>query len=187
MFLPSAKVVRLVALYSALHAGAPTLSLSRAFLSQLDFAQTPGLSLDVMRAHHSSVDPPFLFASSLVSLLPRHLLLAAHQFDGAARATTMLRKVPAQLERAAREEGQDEAQRHPHERVILLPRSLEKLAAADARVDEAVAAFGVTCSERRTKVLWHGEADGRESERDLVCGEFWRWARELKEKRAAEL
>ncbi|GAA5850376.1 hypothetical protein JCM9279_006546 [Rhodotorula babjevae] len=186
-YLPSLKAVRLVALYSALHAGAPSLALSRPFLNQIDFIQTPGMSLDVMREHHASVDPPFLFASSLVSLLPRHLILAAHQFDGAARATTMLRKVGAQLERAAAEEERDEAQRHPHERVILLPRSLEGLAAADARVAEAVAAFLATCGARRTEVLWHGEADGRESERDLVCGEFWRWARELKERRATEL
>ncbi|GAA5893224.1 hypothetical protein JCM8208_004380 [Rhodotorula glutinis] len=186
-YLPSLKAVRLVALYSALHAGAPSLALSRPFLDQVDFVQTPGMYLDIMREHHDSVDPPFLFASTLVSLLPRHLILAAHQFDGAARATTMLRKVGAQLERAAAEEERDDAQQHPHERVILLPRSLEALAAADARVGETVAAFLGTSGERRTKVLWHGEVDGREGERDLVCSEFWRWARELKEKRVAEL
>ncbi|KPV72159.1 uncharacterized protein RHOBADRAFT_55992 [Rhodotorula graminis WP1] len=186
-YLPSVKAVRLVALYSALHAGAPSLSFSRPFLDQLDIVQTPGLSLEVLQAHHDSVNPPFLFASSLVSLLPRHLILAAHQLDGAARATTMLRKVGAQLERAAGEEERDEAQRHPHERVILLPRSLDALAAADRRVGEAVAVFVATCSVRQTTVLWHGDVDGRESERDLVCGEFWRWARELKERRAADL
>jgi len=179
--LPSLKAVRLVAVYSALHAGAPSLHLSPAFLAQVDFVQTPGMSLEAMRDFAHSVNPPFLFASSLASLLPRHLILAPHQFEGVARATTTLRKVGAQVAKAPKLE--DEAQ---HPRVILLPRALEALAAEDCRVEAALGPFVATCAERKARVIWHSEGENAASERDLVSREFWRYARELKAERALD-
>ncbi|GAA6055898.1 hypothetical protein JCM3770_002350 [Rhodotorula araucariae] len=176
--LPSLAAVRLGTLYDTVHGGAPRLDLSRAFLAQVDFIQTPSLSLDTLQRFHASTAPPFLFSSSLRTLVPLHLVLAAHQFDGRARATTTLERFGAQVGASAPVpvpvpvvEGPGRQQA----RVVVLPRCLEALAAADTVVGAALGAFVATCGRRGARVLWYDGGDG-----ELVSHEFWRYARDLK-------
>ncbi|BGP47441.1 hypothetical protein JCM10450v2_003293 [Rhodotorula kratochvilovae] len=172
--LPSLAAVRLVALYEALHVGAPALDFSPAFLAQVDFIQTPGLSLDALQRYHNSIDPPFLFGSSLSSILPRHLVLAAHQFDGRARATTTLKRFGTQVDAAPPIEGS-------HPRVLLLPRCLQALATSDEVVATVLDTFVATCARKDARLIWHAGAED-----DLVSREFWRYARQLKAAREEE-